>query len=115
MSAISTKDVKVGDILHDVHTYTMGHTTMTAEGHWTARVTAEAEDGTWAEASWNSNRPVRHRRTLPKGWRRVPKEWLVNPIRGTRCSMCHAHKTDGHKPTCDHPRAVSARKKAAKP
>jgi hypothetical protein len=54
--AIKTNSVKVGDILHDVHTYKMGNTTITAEGHWLIRVTAVADDGSWAEASWNSNK-----------------------------------------------------------
>jgi hypothetical protein len=115
MSAISTKDVKVGDILHDVHTYKMGNTTMTAEGHWTADVTAVAEDGTWAEASWNSNPAKRYVGCLPKGWKRAPKDWIRQGLGGGRaCALCCASEKDGHTDDCDHPRAVAKRKAAAK-
>jgi hypothetical protein len=114
LMAIKTSDVKVGDILHDVHTERMGNTTMRREGHWTARVTEVAEDGSWAMASWNGNPAKRYRNQFPTSWKRTPKEWLRNDLHGRRCSMCSASERDGHDPDCEHPRAVAARNRDAK-
>jgi hypothetical protein len=113
--AIATKSVKVGDILHDVHTYKMGRTTVTAEGHWLIRVTAVADDGSWAEASWNSNASKRYVGCFPKGWKASPKEWLRQGLGGGRvCALCYATENAGHAADCEHPRAVAKRKKASR-
>jgi hypothetical protein len=115
MSAIRTADVKVGDILHDVHRVKAGNTTMSIEGYWTARVTAVADDGSWAEASWNSNPAKRYHSTMPKSWRRRPKEWISQRLFEPRsCGVCHASERDGHVADCEHPRAVAKRKRATK-
>lgn len=55
--SIKTSDLKVGDVLHDIHRVKAGNTTMSVEGHWEA---------------------------------------------------------NGHDPDCEHPRAIAARKRAAK-
>jgi len=111
--SIKTSEVKVGDVLHDVHTYQAGNTAMRLEGHWTAKITAVAEDGSWVEASWNGNTPRRYVSVLPKSWKRTPKEW-VRGLGGRACTCCRKSEKDGHADDCDHPRAVSARKKLVK-
>jgi hypothetical protein len=93
----------------------MGNTMMTAEGHWTARITEVAEDGSWAEASWNCNPAKRFYSTMPKGWKTSPKEWLRQGMGdGRACALCGASEVAGHRLDCEHPRAIAARKKAAK-
>jgi hypothetical protein len=111
--SIKTSDLKVGDVLHDIHRTKQGNTTMTAEGHWTVRVVAVADDGSWADLSWNGNRPQRcYGSTRYKRW---PKEWYSPGMGGGRqCALCHADESAGHKPACEHPRAIAARKRAAK-
>lgn len=115
MAAIKTSEVKVGDVLYDVHREKAGNTTIGIEGCWEAVVSAVAEDGSWAEARWNGNAARRHRETFPKGWKRQPKEWLRQSILGGRsCALCQGKELDGHKDYCEHPRAVAARKRAEK-
>jgi hypothetical protein len=112
--SIKTSDLKVGDILHDIHRERAGNTTMNVEGHWLVVVKAVAEDGSWYEASWNGNKPSRHYGSRC-GYTRHPKEWYRPDIMGGRkCAVCYAREDDGHKPTCSHPRAIAARKRAAK-
>ena len=106
---IKTSDLKVGDVLHDVHSHKMGNTTMRAEGHWLVRVVEVADDGSWAMLSWNGNRPCRYTGTVPH-YKRWPKEWIRSGFGGRTCCICHAREADGHKSYCDHPRAVAARK-----
>lgn len=103
--------LKKGDVLHDVHTYTSGNTTMRVEGHWRVYVRDVDPDGKWVDLSWNGNRVERYT-SVPKGWKRHPKEWVRGGI--DRCALCHAKRTEGHAADCEHPRAVSARKRAAK-
>lgn len=110
---VKTSDLKVGDVLHDVHRTKAGHTTMTIEGHWEVYVRAVAEDGSWADLSWNGNRPRRVYGST--GYKRWPKEWIQQSIGGDRsCGICHAGEREGHAETCEHPRAIAARKKATK-
>lgn len=108
--------LKVGDVLHDVHRHKAGNTSMMVEGHWKAIVTEVGVDEhgvPYADISWNSNRPRRHYRTV--NYKRFPKEWIRSrTIGGRTCGMCHNNESQGHKDTCEHPKAVSARKKAAK-
>lgn len=115
--SIKTSDLKVGDILHDVHSQRMGNTTMRCEGHWEAKVTEVAEDGTWAMVSWNGNASRKYWGFVP--YKRWPKEWIrggnATLGRGGRtCCICYAQESDGHRETCEHPRAVAARKRAQK-
>jgi hypothetical protein len=111
--AVQTKDLKVGDVLHDVHRYKGSHVKASAEGHWHVRVTDVAEDGTWADLSWNGNPVRRYRGSVPSGYKRTVKEWIAG-YDGARCSECYAYKAEGHRPHCDHPRAIAARKRAEK-
>lgn len=111
---IKTSDLKVGDVLHDVHSTRMGNTTMRCEGHWTAKVMAVDEDGSWADVSWNGNEARRFFGSVP--YKRWPKEWVRGSNaalgRGGRtCCLCYAQESDGHLETCEHPRAVAARKR----
>jgi hypothetical protein len=113
--SVATNSVRVGDTLHDVHTYKMGNTTIRAEGHWMIHVTAVADDGSWADASWNGNASKRYVGCFPKGWKTSPKEWIRQGLGGGRtCALCYANEKNGHAADCEHPRAVSARKKAAR-
>lgn len=114
MPAIPIESLKVGDILHDVHRVQAGNVAASIDGHWEVRVTAIADDHTWIELSWNGNRPERHR-SVPSGYKRHPKEWIQGSLFGGRsCGICSRTEQNGHAPDCDHPRAVAARKKAAK-
>jgi hypothetical protein len=108
--AIKTSDLKVGDVLHDIHRVKAGNTTMSVEGHWEVYVKAVADDGSWADLSWNGNRPRRvYGSTKYKRW---PKEWYSPSISGGRqCAICFAGESDGHRDDCDHPRAAAARKR----
>lgn len=111
--AIKTSDLKVGDVLHDVHRVKAGNTTMSVEGHWEVHVMAVADDGSWADLSWNGNKPTRVWGTTR--YKRHPKEWIAHGITGGRtCGLCSAKESDGHREHCEHPRAIAARKRAAK-
>lgn len=111
--SIKTSDLKVGDVLHDIHRVKAGNTTMSVEGHWEVYVRAVADDGSWADLSWNGNRPMRcYGKT---SYKRHPKEWYRPGITGGRqCAICGAKEANGHDPDCEHPRAIAARKRAAK-
>lgn len=111
--SIKTSDLKIGDVLHDIHRVKQGNTTMSAEGHWLVYVRAVADDGSWADLSWNGNRATRCYGST--SYKRHPKEWYKPGLFGDRqCAMCYAKESDGHKPDCEHPRAIEARKRAAK-
>jgi hypothetical protein len=111
--SIKTSDLKVGDILHDVHSERQGNTMCRAEGHWEVYVRAVADDGSWADLSWNGNRPTRYYGKT--SYKRHPKEWIRAGLYGDRtCCLCHAKETAGHEPDCEHPRAIAAHKRAAK-
>jgi len=112
--AVATEKLKAGDVLYDTHSHKMGNTTMSCEGVWMCRVREVAEDGSWALVSWNGNPARKHYRRLPNSWKRNPKEWVRTGWRGRECYMCNASEDDGHEPDCDHPRAVSRRKREAK-
>ena len=119
---ISVDDLKVGDVLYDVHTERAGNTTMRREGVWTAivREVGVTEEGTpYALISWNGNPPKRHLRTTsytrwPKEWIR-PDPWDMARGGGRYCGVCYGRENKGgHLETCEHPRAAAARKRAAK-
>jgi hypothetical protein len=113
--SIKTSDLKVGDVLHDIHREKMGNTTMSCEGHWEVYVKAVADDGAWAALSWNGNPPKMHIGTVPKGYKRWPKEWYSPGMSGGRqCALCYAKEEAGHDSECEHPRAITARKRAEK-
>lgn len=104
--------LQVGRSYYSVERRRMGNTTMSCDSLFSVRIVAVHGDG--ADVSWNGNRvqhwPVRSLAKL----REHPPEWIRNPFDGTRCHVCRARKSDGHTDTCEHPRAVSARKRAAK-
>lgn len=112
--AISISDLKVGDVLYDVHREKAGNTNMSYEGVWEVYVkdVGEDESGPWVDLSWNGN-PAERRRSVPRGWKQWPKEWVAG--RGERrCYICDALEHQGHESDCEHPRAVAARKRAKK-
>lgn len=112
--SIPVNKLVVGETLYDVHSHRMGNTTMREEGCWTARVVevhAEAVPQ-YALIAWNGNPP---RKVFYKtNYKRWPKEWIRRAFHGRVCALCHGREDDGHKDTCEHPRAISKRKKAAK-
>jgi hypothetical protein len=110
--AIKISDLKVGDILHDVHRERVGNTTMSAEGHWLVYVRRIDDDFSWVDLSWNGNKERRYYR-VPPGYKRHPKEWIMH-YDARSCGYCHAKEKDGHAPSCDHPRAIAARKRQLK-
>ena len=108
---LDIKDLKAGELLYDVHTYTAGNTTQRVEGCWFAKVIEVDPNGHWALISWNGN-PARKMFRLPSSYSRHPKEW-IRGLLGTQCYCCDQSKEQGHADDCDHPRAIAARKKAA--
>ena len=111
---IKIESLKAGDVLYDVHSERAGNTTMRQEGCWECYVRAVDSEGKWVEISWNGN-PARRFAAVPKGYKRAPKEWIRSQRSGQRrCHICCQTEDKGHSSDCEHPRAVAARKKAAK-
>ena len=110
---IQIGSLKPGDVLYDVHSEKAGNTTMRREGVWECFVRAVDSEGKWVEISWNGN-PARRFHSVPKGYKRAPKEWVRSLFGGRKCYLCGKSESDGHAPDCDHPKAIAARKKAAK-
>lgn len=111
---IKIESLKAGDVLYDVHSERSGNTTMRREGVWECFVRAVDPAGKWVEISWNGN-PARRFHAVPKGYKRAPKEWVRSELFSRRrCHFCRNSEPDGHTVDCDHPRAIAARKKAAK-
>lgn len=107
-------DLKVGQVLYDVHSERAGNTTMRREGCWECYVRAIDPDGKWVEISWNGN-PARRSATVPAGYKQAPKEWIRSELFGPReCYFCRKTEKQGHDADCEHPRAIAARKKAEK-
>ena len=111
---IKIESLKAGDVLYDVHSERAGNTTMRREGVWECYVRAVDPNGQWVEISRNGN-PARRFAAVPRGYKRAPKEWILSELfSARRCHFCMMSKPDGHAPDCEHPRAIAARKKAAK-
>ena len=111
---IKIQSLKPGDVLYDVHSERAGNTTRRREGVWECYVRAVDPNGQWVEISWNGN-PERRFAAVPNGYKRAPKEWILSELfSARRCHFCMKSKPDGHAPDCEHPRAIAARKKAAK-
>ena len=111
---IKIQSLKPGDVLYDVHSERAGNTTRRREGVWECYVRAVDPNGQWVEISRNGN-PARRFAAVPRGYKRAPKEWILSELfSARRCHFCMKSKPDGHAPDCEHPRAIAARKKAAK-
>lgn len=110
---IKIESLKAGEVLYDTHIEQAGNTAMRREGVWECYVREVASDGKWVEISWNGN-PAQRFRTVPKGYKRAPKEWVRSLFGGRKCYLCNKSESDGHAPDCEHPKAIAARKKAAK-
>ena len=111
---IKIESLKAGDVLYDVHSERAGNTTMRREGCWECYVRAIDPNGKWVEISWNGN-PARRSATVPAEYKRAPKEWIRSELFGPReCYFCRKTEKQGHDADCEHPRAIAARKKAAK-
>lgn len=108
-------DLKVGDVLYDTHSERAGHTELRREGVWKCYVRAVDPAGQWVDISWNGN-PARRWRSVPTRFKWSPKEWVKSDCFGgpRRCYVCKATEPKGHATDCAHPKAVAARKKAAK-
>lgn len=113
MTMIDIKDLKKGDILHDVQWVAMGNTTLREDHHWEVyvRKVGSDHDGAWADMSWNGNTSKRYR-LVPAGFKRWPKEWLLREFGSRMCVICRGREDRGHVNDCEHPRAIRARKKA---
>lgn len=106
-----------GMTLYDVRSERAGNTTMRVEWCWEVRVVSVHLDASppYAMLAWNVINPARKYFTVPRGWKRWPKEWIRQSLfSGRSCALCFAKEGDGHHENCQHPRAVSARAKAAK-
>ena len=110
---IKIESLKAGDVLWDCHSERAGNTMLRREGTWQCQVVEVAPDGSWALISWNGNK-ARAYTSVPSSWKRHPKEWLKSALGPRRCALCGSDEDHGHAPDCDHPRAIAARKKAAK-
>ena len=109
---IKIQSLKPGDVLYDVHSERAGNTTLRREGVWECYVRAVDPNGKWVEISRNGN-PARRFATVPKEYKRAPKEWVRSELFGARsCYFCSNWKPEGHTADCEHPRAIAARKKA---
>ena len=109
---IKIQSLKPGDVLYDVHSERAGNTTLRREGVWECYVRAVDPNGKWVEISRNGN-PARRFATVPKEYKRAPKEWVRSELFGARsCYFCGNSEPEGHTADCEHPRAIAARKKA---
>lgn len=112
--SIPIEKLKAGDVLYDCHREKAGNTTMSRDGVWEVYVREVGTDerGAWALLAWNGN-PPRGKTYGATNYKRHPKEWNRHDIFGeATCYLCHAKKSAGHRPVCEHPAAVRARKKA---
>lgn len=107
--SVKFEKVTAGDTYYDCHRRRMGNTTMSKMGVWPIRVISVDHAAGFAMCSWNSNAATKYTAFRFAKLRRHPPEW-VNGY----CYECGASKQEGHFKECTHPRAVAARKRAAK-
>lgn len=124
MSKTPIVNLKAGDVLYDCRRVKAGNTTASADGVWECKVrevgsvdSARPDGSTrtrhWAMISWNSNPARRYYDSV--SFTRWPKEWNRHAIGGeAKCHLCGGYKSEGHRPDCEHPGAVRARKRAEK-
>jgi hypothetical protein len=112
--------LKEGDVLYDCRMQRCGNTTMSEMAVWKVQILGVellplAERGRQNVAvtySWNGNRPQRgvYDAAGSIGFRRSPPEWSYRVFGGgRRCHICGAAESEGHRPRCDHPKAIRAR------
>jgi hypothetical protein len=124
MSKTPIVNLKAGDVLYDCHRHKAGNTKCSVDGVWTCVVRevgsedSKRFDGTtrtrhWAMISWNGNPARRYYDSV--AFTRWPKEWNKQSVFGeAKCALCCGYKSEGHRPDCEHPGAIRARKRAEK-
>ena len=108
--------IEAGKSYYTVERRKMGNTTMSCDSLSLVDIVAVHNDPPWnpsADVSQNGRVKRWYGSDLAK-LREHPPEWLRNPLDGTRCHVCRALKSDGHRDDCQHPRAVAARKRGAR-
>ena len=111
---IKIESLKVGDVLYDTHSERAGNTTMRVEGVWECYVRAIDPAGQWIDISWNGNPELRYN-AVPSQFKLHPKEWVRSELfEGRKCHYCQCRESIGHAADCDHPKAIAARKRAAR-
>lgn len=104
--------LKIGDVLYRVRREKAGNTKCSREVVDEYVVSAiEHAPGFPRVRITQNGRPVLGVRVA--NLRRSPPEWLRwNPFEARQCYFCRAHESNGHRETCEHPKAVKARAKA---
>lgn len=108
--SVAFKSLKPGDLLYDCHRHKLGNTTIPVMGVWKVRVLEVNLEDQKALISWNGNTPT----WKSPGYfqsaiiRRFPPEWATRDLGEQTCCMCHAKKSEGHRPDCGHPKAKKA-------
>lgn len=108
------ENIKPGDILYDCHMHRIGNTACRAMGVWTVRIISVEPQNMAAIVSWNGNSPQKWYSSTLRKLRKHPPEWLKDSFNGAKCYYCRRKQSEGHADTCEHPRAVAARKRAQK-
>lgn len=108
--SVAFTSLKVGDIIYDCHRHRLGNTTATELGIWSVRVVEIDLKERKAFVSWNGNNPQwkSERYFETTTIKRNPPEWTHRLGSGMICHLCGAKKTDGHRPSCTHPKAKQA-------
>lgn len=103
------ESIKEGDVLYDVRSRKLGNTTMRGQCVYKVRIVSLIPPRT-ALVSWNQNPPVNWTGRSLEKLRRHPPEWIKGGIWGRNCHFCSSKEKDGHQETCQHPKAIRARK-----
>lgn len=111
--AVSFETIKSGDILYDCHRHKLGNTTMSVMGVWHVYIREINLEKREVLTSWNGNpaKWVPERYFKQANIRRYPPEWSSRDIGGRTCYMCRAKESEGHNPTCEHPKAKKGKPK----
>lgn len=111
--SVSFDTLKPGDTLYDCHRHKLGNTTMSVMGVWEVRVKEVNLAERKALISWNTNpeKWVSERYFKEARIKRHPPEWSSRDIGGRTCYLCHAKESEGHLPTCKHPKAKKTKPK----
>lgn len=122
--ALTIEKLAPGMTVYDCHREKAGNTTMSVEGTWEVTIKEVHVGKGWSDgvfdasyviASWNGNEARRYYPAQFSKWKLNPKEWSQSSLFGDRgCYLCRAKETQGHRPTCTHPRAEASRKNAGR-